>query len=240
MKKLLLLLLAMPVYLFAQEKSVTTFSRYFPKQDKSNQFEKAVAAHAQKYHKGDVRWAVFTIESGPDAGGYLIAEGPTNWDGVDNRGDLGKMHMDDWQMNIQPLLSDKYVNDYFVYRLDLSTADLSSVTGKVAINHSYFNPGYNMEVQELFKGLKKTWMDSDQAVAVFESSSSGEPQYMTITLYKQGLKERETSYRPAFQVRYAKSNGGESAWNKYIEGVKMAINRSWGEMLFYKAELSSK
>jgi hypothetical protein len=240
MKKLLLLLLAMPVFLWGQEKNVATFSRYFPKSDKVNAFEKALAAHAQKFHKGDVHWRVFTIESGPDVGGYLIVEGPTNWDGVDNRGDLGKAHMDDWETNVQTLLADRYNNDYFVYRADLSTAELTGVTGKVAINHTYFKPGYNADMQELIKGLKKTWIDNSQSVAVFEASSSGEPQYMSVTMYKQGLKERQIGFRPAFPVSYAKSNGGESAWNKYIEGVKMAVNRSWGEMLFFKPDLGSK
>src|SRR4051794_32572863 len=103
MKKLLLLLLAMPVFLFAQEKTVLSFSRYFPKTDKRLSFEKALGTHAQKFHKGDVRWMVFSIESGPDAGGYLVAEGPNNWEGIDNRGDISKAHMDDWEMSVQPL-----------------------------------------------------------------------------------------------------------------------------------------
>jgi hypothetical protein len=240
MKKLLLLLLGMPAFLFAQEKNVATFSRYFPRPDKVTAFEKVLAAHAQKFHKEDVRWMVFTIESGPDVGGYLLVEGPTSWDGVDKRGDLGKAHMDDWNMNIQPLLNDRAVNDYFVYRLDLSTADLTGVTGKIAINHSYYKPGYYGDVQELIKGLKNTWTESGQPVAVFESSSSGEPQFMTVTMYKQGLKERETGFRPTLPVTFAKANGGEPAWNKFVEGIKMALSRQWSELLFYKPDLGSK
>ncbi|HET7897710.1 MAG TPA: hypothetical protein VFL47_08570, partial [Flavisolibacter sp.] len=227
MKKLLLLLLTLPVFLAAQEKTVVTFERYFPKPDKVNAFEKNLAAHVQKFHKGDVGWRVFSIESGPDAGGYLVTEGPTSWDGVDKRGDLGKMHMDDWQMNVQPLLLDKATTDYFVYRLDLSTADLSGTTDKVTIGHNYYKPGYYNEATELLKGLKNNWVQNGQSVAVFESSSSGEPQLMTFTMYKQGLKERETAFRPALPVTFAKANGGEPAWNKFVEGVKMSINRQW-------------
>jgi hypothetical protein len=240
MKKRLLLLLLLPVALFAQEKNVISLSRYFPKTDKVSAFEKALSAHAQKYHKDDVRWMVFTIESGPDAGGYMVAEGPTSWDGLDHRGDISKAHMDDWEMNVQTLLTDKMLSDYFVYRLDLSTADLSGVTGKIAISHVYFKPGYNNDMQELIKGLKNTWVDGGQSVAVYEASSSGEPQYMYITMYKQGLKERTTGFRPAFPVSFAKANGGETAFNKYIEGVRMAVNRQWGELLFFKPDLRSK
>src|SRR5215210_3406345 len=197
MRKLLLLLLAMPVIVFAQDKNVINFSRYFPKPEKANQFEKALAAHAQKYHTGDVKWQVYTIETGQYAGGYLIAEGPTNWDGVDNRGDISKAHTDDWDANVQPLVTERTVNDYFVYRQDLSTADLKEKANKLVINHMYQKPGYYYELQEILGSLKKTWAEADQSVAVCESSASGEPQFITISMYKQGeLKDREASVRP--------------------------------------------
>ncbi|MEO5783554.1 MAG: hypothetical protein ABIQ07_09800, partial [Ginsengibacter sp.] len=76
MRKLILVLIALPFFSLAQEKSIVNVTRYFPKSDKTPQFEKALAAHAQKYHKGDVQWRVFTIETGPDAGGYQVVEGP--------------------------------------------------------------------------------------------------------------------------------------------------------------------
>jgi len=240
MKKQLLFLLVMPVVLFAQEKSVLTVSRYFPKADKATLFEKAVGAHAQKYHKADVRWMVFSIESGPDAGGYMVAEGPNNWEGIDNRGDISKAHMDDWEINVQPLLTDKMHSDYFNYRLDLSTADLSAVTGKIAINHLYQKPGYLGDIEEWYKAMKKNWTETDQSVAVFQSSSSGEPQFMTITLYKQGLKERETAFRPPLSVTFAKANGGEDVWKRYLEIFKTSVSHQWGELLFLKPELGSK
>ena len=70
MKCIVLLLLASPLFSLAQEGVVGSATRVFPKQDKVVQFEKALAAHAKKYHTGDWAWTVFSIESGPDAGGY--------------------------------------------------------------------------------------------------------------------------------------------------------------------------
>ncbi len=121
MRKLILMLLALPFFSLAQEKNVVSVSRYFPKMDKVQQFEKALATHAQTYHKGDVKWRVFSIESGPDAGGYQVVEGPTTWDATDSRGDLGKAHMDNFSNTIQNLLTDRGSNMYSVYRPDLST-----------------------------------------------------------------------------------------------------------------------
>ena len=241
MRKLLLLLLALPVIVLAQDKNVINFSRYFPKAEKATLFEKALSAHAQKYHTGDVKWQVYSIETGMYAGGYLVAEGPTNWDGVDNRGDISKAHMDDWNATVQPLVTERTVNDYFVYRQDLSTADLKEKANKIVINHLYQKPGYYGELQEILASLKKTWAEADQSVAVCEGSASGEPQFITISMYKQGeLKDREVGARTPFPARFAKANGGESAWTKYIETYKLAVNRQWSEMLFYKPELGSK
>src|SRR5688572_16699804 len=103
MRKLLFLLVALPVVAVAQDKTVISYNRVFVKQDKVQPFEKALTQHAQKYHTGDVLWRVSTIESGPDAGGYHITEGPTTWESMDKRGNLGAEHTRDWENNVLPL-----------------------------------------------------------------------------------------------------------------------------------------
>jgi hypothetical protein len=75
MKKIFLLLMLCPLFGISQTKNVLNESRYFCKPDKVQEFEKALTAHAQKYHTGDWHWRVWSIESGPDAGGYMITEG---------------------------------------------------------------------------------------------------------------------------------------------------------------------
>jgi len=42
--------------------------------DKVLEFEKALAAHAQKYHRGTAHWRVFIIQSGSDIGSYHISK----------------------------------------------------------------------------------------------------------------------------------------------------------------------
>ena len=79
MKRLLLLLLLLPVIGMSQTKNVINLFRIFPKIDKSLEFEKAFKAHAEKYHTGDRRWRVYEIQTGPDAGGFLVLEGPLSW-----------------------------------------------------------------------------------------------------------------------------------------------------------------
>ncbi|NEU09745.1 hypothetical protein GZH53_15565 [Flavihumibacter sp. R14] len=239
MRKLLVLLFALPLFAVAQNNNVISVDRYFPKADKVPQFEKALAAHAQKYHKGDTKWLVLSIETGPDAGGYQVVEGPKTWDSVDKRGDLGKAHMDDWNGSVQPFLSDRVSFSYMTFRADLSSVAQTDYAEKIAVNHVFYKPGYYDEMQESITTMKKVWEQSNQSIAVYESSSSGEPQFTVVTRYKQGLKERETGFREPFPVRYKKAHGQEG-WDKYVAGVREMVTRQWSELLFVKSELGSK
>lgn len=239
MRKLILVLIALPFFALAQEKNVISATRVFPKVDKVPAFEKALTAHAQKYHTGTWKWRVFTIESGPDAGGYHITEGPMSWDDVDTRGDLGKAHSADWDMNIAPLLTDRSSVVYSSYRSDLSTIDLTNYADKIAINHVFPKPGYTDEMEDLIKKIKKAWENGQQTVAVYEASSSGPQQYSFVTRYKQGLKERNTGFRKPFKERYQTANGN-GEWDNYVKAIRNMVDHSWSELLFYHKELSSK
>ncbi len=240
MKKLLFSLLLLPFLSSAQDKNVITIDRYFPKADKVSQFEKALAAHAQKFHKGDVQWRVYTVETGPDAGAYHVVEGPTSWDALDNRGDISKAHTDDWNMNVQPLLSDRAAQTgYLTFRQDLSTAIQTDYSDKISVLHLFQNPGYRGDVENLIKDMKKAWTDNGDFVAVYEASSSGEPQFAIVTRYKNGLKDRVAINRQSMQSIFAKA-GDQSSWNRYIENYKQSVNHQWSEMLFFKPELGSK
>ena len=239
MRKLILVLIALPFFSFAQEKNVVSASRYFPKGDKAAAFEKALAAHSQKFHTGTWKWRVFTIESGPDAGGYHITEGPMSWDDLDSRNDLGKAHMTDWNMNVAPLLTDRGSQMYSLYRTDLSTIALTDYSNKIAINHVFPKPGYTDEMEDMIKKLKKAWENGGQTVAVYEASSSGPQQYSFVTRYKQGLKERNMGFRKPMKERFMLANGDKS-WEDYIKSIRTMIDHSWSELLFFHPELSSK
>jgi hypothetical protein len=239
MRKFLLVLMALPFFALSQEKNLVSASRYFPKGDKIPAFEKALAAHAQKYHSGTWKWRVYTIESGPDAGGYHVTEGPMSWNDVDTRGDLGKAHMDDWNTNVAPLLTDRGSVMYSSYRADLSSIALTNFSDKIAINHVFPKPGYGGDVEDEIKNLKKMWDASGQTVAVYEASASGPPQFSIVTRYTQGLKEREASFRKPMKERFSQANGDKS-WDGFVQAQRNSIDHSWSELLFYHKELSSK
>ena len=173
MKKIFLLWLLVPLLGISQNKNVVNVTRIFPKADKILELEKAIAAHAQKYHTGDWKWRVFEIQSGPDAGGYHITEGPNSWDVLDKRGDLGAEHTADWAKNVASLTSGMGSQSYSVYDPDLSTVQLTDYTDKILINRINPKPGMVGGTIELIKKLKKVWQASNETVAVYSTDRKG-------------------------------------------------------------------
>lgn len=236
---ILLLMMLLSFAGTAQTKNVISSHRVFPKMDKIMEFEKSVAAHAQKYHTGDVTWRVFKIQSGPDAGGYHITEGPTSWESFDGRGEISPEHQTDWNKNVAVNLTDRQSSAFSVYVDSLSTIALGNFTDKINISHVYPKVGKGDDVIKLIKKLKKTWESVGVTVAVYAASSSGKAQYTLVTRYKQGLKEREAGFRKPFKDAYEAAHG-KGAYAQYLKDVGEYVDENWSELLFMRKDLSSK
>lgn len=236
---LVLIAMALPFVGIGQVKNVISTQRVFPKVDKVLEFEKALAAHAQKYHKGDQAWHVFAIQTGPDMGGYHITEGPTSWEAEDTRGDLGPEHMMDWHKSIAIYLTDRRSAAYSVYQDTLSTVALGDFSEKINITHVYPKPGMSDNVELMIRKLRKTWQAEGVTVAVYTSSSSGKPQYTLVTRYKQGLKEKAKGFRRPFKEAFEAANGAGS-YNQYMKDASEYIDDRWDELLFMRKDLGSK
>ena len=238
-KKLSLLCMLLPLMATSQVKNVVTTQRVFPKIDKVLEFEKALTAHAQKYHSGDVKWRVFEIQSGPDYGGYHITEGPTSWEALDTRGNLGTEHNDDWNKSVTIYLTDKQSSNYSIYVDSLSTVGLGDFSDKINITHVFPKPGCGPKIVGIIKTMKKAWTADGSTVAVYAASSSGAAQYALVTRYKQGLKEKADGFRKPFKTTYESVNGAGS-YEKYLSNIHEYTNDAWSELLFLRPDLSSK
>jgi hypothetical protein len=239
MKLCSLLLMLIPFMGMSQAKNVISTHRVFPKVDKIMEFEKALAAHAQKYHTGDVHWRVFTIQSGPDIGGYHITEGPKSWESEDVRGDINPEHQADWNKNVAVHLTQKQSGGYSVYQDSLSTVALGDFSDKINIAHVYPKIGQADQVWNMIKKLKKTWTADGTTVAVYTANSSGEAQYTLVTRYKQGLKEKASGFRKPFRETYEAVNG-QGSYAQYLKDAAEFVSENWSELLFLRKDLSSK
>lgn len=235
----LILMMLLPFAGIAQTKNVISTHRVFPKVDKIVEFEKALAAHSQKYHTGDNHWRVFAIQSGPDLGGYHITEGPKTWESEDTRGDINPEHQTDWNKNVAIYLTDRQSGGYSVYQESLSTIAMGEFTDKINIGHVYPKIGQGDNVVNMIKKLKKAWEASGITVAVYAASGSGPAQYTLVTRYKQGLKERAAGFRKPFKEVYESVNG-EGSYAQYLKDAAEYLQDNWNELLFFRKELSSK
>ena len=239
MKKVLFLLLLLPLFGISQSQTIVNSTRYFARPDKVLEFEKGLTAHIAKYHSGDWKWRVYEIQTGPDAGGYHVVEGPKTWDEFDKRGNLGDEHVKDWNQNVAPYLADKYSSMYVKYKGDLSTVQITNYYDKITITHVFPKPGMGNLLEESLKKVKKGWAAGNQTVAVYQSIASGPAQYTLVYRLKDGLKELEENYRTPFKDRYETSNG-KGSYEGLLESVRKVTDKSWSEVLFYRPDLSAK
>ena len=222
------------------KKNVTSSERIFAKNDKIAELEKAIGAHAQKYHTGNYAWRVYDILSGPDAGGYMIAEKPGSWADLDTRGDISPEHTADYNNNVAALTTEKSSTFYGTFMEDLSTVQLTDFADKIAIQHVFLKPGYTGDYENLLKKIKKVWEAAGQTVAVYASSSSGPQQYMIVTRYKGGFAERDNTFGgKGFPERYEAANGPGSL-NDYLLSIRRMVDSNWGELLILNKNMSSK
>lgn len=239
MRKYFLMLSLVPLLGIGQIKTVITSNRLFAKNDKVSEFEKALANHAQKYHTGDVKWRVWSIESGPDANGYMITEGPSTWNILDSRNDISAEHTADWEKNVLPFTTGQGQSIYLDFQADLGTVQLTDYSDKILINHITAKPGKIGNVQDLIRRQKKVWEGGKESVAVYSISASGEPGYITVTRLRDGLKELASDYRKPFSERYNAVNGAGS-FDIWLKDYADAVQSRWSELLVYKPKLSSK
>lgn len=239
LKTIFLLFFLIPFLAISQNKNVISTNRVFPKVDKLLEFEKALANHSQKYHTGDTKCRVFQIESGPDAGGYHIVEGPKTWQSEDKRGDINVEHNNDWNKSVTIYLTDKSQHGYSVYIDSLSTVAVGDYSDKVQITHIYPKIGCDNRVATMIKSMKSAWAADGSTIAVYSSNGSGTGQFAIARRYKQGLKEKEAGFRKPFADTYEKIHG-KGSWGIWNDSSKEYFNEVWTELLFYRADLSSK
>ena len=239
MRKFFFFVLLVPILGFSQTKNVVSSFRVFAKIDKSLEFEKAFTAHAQKYHTGNWKWRVFEIQSGPDANGFHVVEGPLSWEQYDTRGNLGAEHTADWARNVMPFMADRGTASYSEFNEELSSVKITDYADKIILNHMTPLPGKILALTEMVKKMKKAWEAGNESVAVYEARNSGAPEIITSTRLKNGLKELDDSFRKPFPERYAAANG-DGSWATFLDDYAKNVEKRWSELLFYRADLSSK
>ena len=91
-----------------KEQTVVESVYMLPKKGMSQDFEKAIKAHNDKFHqKGDHVAGLRRVDYGDRAGWYVWIMGPTTYSALDSRPMEEGGHQDDWKKNVDPLV-EKY------------------------------------------------------------------------------------------------------------------------------------
>lgn len=254
MKKIISILLVMltPVLLLAQEtkkeapaaaaapakRTLSTY-RVFPKDGHTEALKAALTAHAAKFHTGNWKWRVYEILTGPDGGGYMIAEGPNSWTDIEGRGDLGAEHSKDYETNVLPHLEKSTPESYTTYQSSASTVAAGAFsTNKVLIERIYPKQGHRGDTYANLKDWKKVWEKLGINVAVWSSFYSGEHFYSVAGRLKDGFKDLDDdsiNFRKA-----ADSVFGAGGYDRLVAADERNVEKSVGEIIEFRPELSSK
>ncbi len=169
----------------------------------------------------------------------MVAEGPTDFAGMDSRGDLGAEHTADYAKNVAIHMIDKYSSDYLMFNDSLSTVAIGSFSDKITITHWYPKLGHGNKVFDGILAMKKGWNVAGVTVAVYSAVNSGSPRYSMVYRLKNGFKDLATRGPGAAKKRYETANG-EDSYNNLIDLLQDDISNAWSEMMTLRPDLSSK
>lgn len=248
MKKVLSVLLAaaLSAIAFAQtpapakepKKNVISSFRVMPKVGHTDAFKAAIAAHAQKYHKGDTAWRVGEVISGADGGMFQINEGPSSWTALDGRGDLGAEHQADFDKNIMPHIEKITPDSYATFSEDLSCVKMEAWSNKILMYHYLVKPGKSAAASDVLKRSRALWEKRGLNVAVWVSAFSGQAQYSVAFRLKNGWKDFDAdgmSNREAATALW-----GAASFERLNADIADCFEKVTSELVNYDPALGSK
>lgn len=223
----------------AQDKATLSSYRVLPKPGKDAALKKAITDHAAKYHTGNWKWRVFSVLSGPDAGAYMINEGPNSWTVLEGRKDISDAHTRDYESNVLPLVERQVPDSYLIYQRELSSDSAVGPLKKALLRHFYFKPGKGTRLFDYLKTWKKVWEKLGLRVTVWSSFFSGAPRYVVASRLPQGWVDLERPVGKEMRESFDES-AGVGAYARFLEDLDRYVDRIDEEMIELLPELSSK
>lgn len=209
-----------------------------PKQGHTDAFKAAVAAHAQKYHKGDFAWRVGEVMSGEQGGMFQINEGPTSWTALDGRGDLGPEHQADFDKNIFPHIESITPDSYATFSEDMSCVKMEAWSNKVLMYHYVIKPGKVPLATDVMKRYRAIWEKRGLSVAVWSATFSGQARYSAAFRLKDGWKGFDADGMSTREA--ANALWGTAAFDRLNADVAECFEKITSELVNYDPALGSK
>ncbi|HEX5111254.1 MAG TPA: hypothetical protein VFV79_00290 [Saprospiraceae bacterium] len=242
MKKLfLLLLVAVPCWLSAQDALIFESNTLTPMPSQVLRFEAAVAAHNKKYHAtGPHGVRVYEIISGKNAGRYQWVMGPGHWSDLDTRPADGDNHSVDWVSNVLPNLT---VDQNTLYiRLDTKRSNFGHDFDVNKIFFYYWGLNQNPDwekIDTLLGKVKRVYKEKmpDDIFGVYRnelgSTSEGKDIIMGFFFDKYAWMGIDNGFDKKFDMVY-----GKDAFKTFIKDWNSQIRSFESEIWEFRADLS--
>lgn len=220
-----------------RQETISMF-RIWPKVGHEEQLKAALVAHAKKWHTGKWAWRVYTVVSGLDGGAYHIIEGPNSWTDLEDRGDLGKDHMNDFRTSILPHAEKISPVSFMTYNEAGSNSPAGNFSTKAGITIYQPKPGRIGPLLAQFRMAKAAAEKNGVNIAIWTSFASGEQRVAVVRRFKNGWKDLDDNtmtFRQAMESLY-----GAGAFDRFSEGIEANVASATSEMIVYRPELSTK
>jgi hypothetical protein len=238
------LFLAAACFANGQGRTLYRVNMLTPKPGMRSAFEESWKLHLATFHSGTDKRYVYEVESGPDAGSYIIVQGPISYASMDTVLPTAKQHSLDMEKTFSPELESN--NSMLVRWVDTLSykgevqADLSLLS-VIVIKDGKLSD-YMAEARKSV--LLYTKLNAPFSIlAMVKQQAGSSPTVILIRKLKDGYKELDSDYLHLspdwFKANYIKEYG-QAAWDnrvKILEDVSVSRTQHFEK---FRPDLSSK
>ena len=228
MKKLVLLLLFLPVALFAQEEDPASLFQVVDlkvKKGMEDAFEAAVKSHNEQFHGADGLYAarLFYNINGPSGGMYTWVMGPTTYTALDDR-PSGDEHDDNWG-KVEEYVEEMGTPGFWNYDHKLSQWNAEMPNTKRLIWVYDIKRGQGKRWAQLVGQVKEVYEEkrADETFIVvwndFADTHKGYDVAIIFAFDKWAWMDRESNFSKDYEEVH-----GEGSWRHFLNEFNDTIN----------------
>lgn len=249
---LLTLLLCLPAVGQEQKKQdesmqgKNTFSRFYnvmPKEGHARQLEEGLKKHMafHRQHGDNSPWYVWTVETGPQFGSYLVGTMGHQWSDFDKMEEMGEADAADVEANIVPHVQHA-TSSIWMYRGDISPAPEGKPSKFTQVVHYALNPKGVQDFENVIKQINKAMMELPAAERgnppmIYQLYSGGKGPRIAIVFDRDSWGAFAPSGTPVMKA--LKKALGEQTANDIMNSGLKAVRYSETEILRLRPDLAS-
>lgn len=242
---MLLLLLSVAGFCFAQGPTLFEVTTLRPSAMKSNDFVKSLKMHVEKFHTTKDPMYVYEVLSGTNAHSFFYVQPHSSWKELDVQRTDQAQHDMDYNTNVQPKVEWDGSVDYYRYVDSLSHPVDGNFTSFV-FNFYYVKPG---KLDDLLAEIRRSVLtnnkyNSASAFQTYVKQLAGINQLVVVvSALKNGFAQLDPDYmapnNKTFKDNYIEMYG-QNMWDKRMIFLPNNMDKVETELVKLREDLSTK